>query len=148
MYHTFLNELALLRGTIAPEAGRAAIAMLQQAPSIALVRIFIPLVHALRGGHDLAGATFEKFRHMPGTIEVGPRWAALVNHIGFVALLLDDTDTAGRVYQEVSGLPPGYMADGSGVVFCGGATERVGGDLALATGPVDEAIGTTPLRSR
>jgi DNA-binding CsgD family transcriptional regulator len=141
MYHAFLNELALLRGTIAPEAGRAAIAMLQQAPSIALVRIFIPLVHALRGDHDLARATFEEFRHMPGTIEVGPRWAALVHHIGFVALLLDDTDTAARVYQEVSGLPPGYMADGSGVVFCGGATGRVGGDLALATGRVDEAIG-------
>ena len=141
MYYAFLNELALLRGTIAPEAGRAAIAMLQQAPSIALVRIFIPLVHALRGDHDLARATFEEFRHMPGTIEVGPRWAALVLHIGFVALLLDDTDTAERVYQEVSGLAPGYMADGSGVVFCGGATERVGGDLALATGRVDEAIG-------
>ena len=43
---------------------------------------------------------------MPGTIEVGPRWAALVNHIGFVALLLDDTDTAERVYQELSGLAP------------------------------------------
>ena len=140
MYYAFLNELALLRGTIAPEAGRAAIAMLQQAPGIALVRIFIPLVHALRGDHDLARATFEEFRHMPGTIEVGPRWAALVNYIGFVALLLDDTDTAERVYQELSGLAPGYMADGSGIVFCGGATERVGGDLALATGRVDEAI--------
>ena len=140
MYYTFLNELALLRGTIAPEAGRAAIAVLRQAPSIALVRVFIPLVHALRGDHDLARATFEEFRHMPGTIEVGPRWAALVNHIGFVALLLDDTDTAERVYQELSGLAPGFMADGSGIVFCGGATERVGGDLALATGRVDEAI--------
>ena len=106
MYHAFLDELALLRGTIAPEAGLEAIAILQQAPSIALVRVFIPLVHALRGDHDLARATFEEFRHMPGTIEVGPRWAALVNHIGFVALLLDDTDTAERVYQEVSGLAP------------------------------------------
>ena len=106
-----------------------------------LVRIFIPLVHALRGDHDLARATFEEFRHMPGPSRSdrgGPRWFTT---IGFVALLLDDTDTAERVYQEVSGLPPGYMADGSGVVFCGGATERVGGDLALATGRVDEAIG-------
>jgi len=141
MYYTFLNELALLRGTIAPEAGLAAIAILQQAPSIALVRVFIPLVHALRGDHDLARATFAEFRHMPGTIEVGPRWAALVNHIGFVALLLDDTDTAERVYQEMSGLAPGYMAEGSGIVFCAGATERAVGDLALATGRVDEAIG-------
>src|SRR5690348_16507194 len=69
------------------------------------------------------------------------RGAALVMHIGFVALLLDDTDTAERVYQELSGLAPGYMAEGSGIVFCGGATERVAGDLALAAGRIDEAIG-------
>ena len=78
---------------------------------------------------------------MAGTIEAGPRWAATVTHIGFVALLLDDTGTAERVYQELSGIPPWYMADGSGIVFCGGSMERVTGDLALATGRVDEAIG-------
>jgi DNA-binding NarL/FixJ family response regulator len=32
------------------------------------------------------------------------------------------------------------MADGSGVVFSGGSEQRVIGDLALATGRVDEAI--------
>ena len=77
---------------------------------------------------------------MPGTIEVGPRWAPLVTHIGIVALLLDDTETADRVYRELCGLAPGYMGDGSGTVFSGGSGQRVIGDLALATGRTDEAI--------
>ena len=140
MYYAFLNQLAQLRGTIDPETGQAALTMLHQAPSIPLVRIFIPLIHALLGDYDLARATFEEFRHMPGTVEVGPRWAALLTQIGTVALLLGDTDTAGRVYQELAGLAPGYMADGSGAAFCGGSLQRVAGDLALATGRVDEAI--------
>jgi DNA-binding CsgD family transcriptional regulator len=60
--------------------------------------------------------------------------------IGISAVWLDDTETADRVYRELSGLPPTYMADGSGVVFCGGSLERVIGDLALATGRLDQAI--------
>jgi hypothetical protein len=41
---------------------------------------------------------------MPGTVEVGSRWAVLLTQIGAVAPVLDDTDTADRVYQEKSGL--------------------------------------------
>jgi DNA-binding CsgD family transcriptional regulator len=140
MYHAFLNQLALLRGTLDRQTGEAALAVLRERASIPLVRAFIPLIHALLGDHDLARATFEEFRHLPGTVEVGLRWAALLNLIGTVALLLDDTETAERVYQEVSGLPPGYAGDGSGLVFSLGATPRWIGDLALATGRVDEAI--------
>ena len=77
---------------------------------------------------------------MPGTVEVGPRWAALIIQIGFVALMLDDTETADRVYQELSGLAPTYAGDGSGLVFPGGSVQRVIGDLSLATGRVEEAI--------
>ena len=44
------------------------------------------------------------------------------------------------MYQELSGLPATYMADGSGVVFSGGSTQRLTGDFALATGRLDEAI--------
>jgi DNA-binding CsgD family transcriptional regulator len=140
MYYAFLNQLAQLRGTIDPETGQAALTMLQQVPGIPLVRVFNPQIHALLGDHDLARAMFEEFRHMPGTVEIGPRWAALLTQIGAVALLLDDTDTADRVYQELSELAPSYMADGSGAVFCGGSGQRIAGDLALATGRVDEAI--------
>src|SRR5262249_47396220 len=116
MYHSFNILLAHLRGTMDRETGEAALAVLRQAPGIPLGRVFVPLVHALAGDMDLARATFEEFRHMPGAIEVGPRWAALVAYIGYVALLLDDTETADRVYQELSRLAPGYHADGSGTV--------------------------------
>ena len=140
MYYSFLGQLGLLRGVLDQETGQAILAMIRQAPPIALARVSIPQVHALLGDYDLARATFEEFRHLPGTVEVGPRWAALVTQIGTVALLLDDTDTADRVYHELSGLAPAYIGDGSGTVFSGGSLQRVIGDLALATGRTDEAI--------
>jgi DNA-binding CsgD family transcriptional regulator len=77
---------------------------------------------------------------MPGTVEVGPRWAVLLVMIGTAAVMLDDTETADRVYTELSGLAPTYAADGSGVVFSIGSAQWPIGDLALATGRVDEAI--------
>ncbi|HEY2522921.1 MAG TPA: AAA family ATPase [Streptosporangiaceae bacterium] len=140
LYYAFLNQLALLRGTVDHEAGQGGLAMMRLAPNIPLVRVFVPLLHALMGDHDLARATFEEFRHMPETVEVGPRWAALVGQIGVVAVLLDDTGTADRVYRVLSGLAPCYMGDGSGAVFCAGSMERNVGDLALATGRTDEAV--------
>jgi tetratricopeptide (TPR) repeat protein len=140
IYYAFLHQFALLRGTIDRQTGQSALAMLQQGHGIPLVRVFIPQIYALLGDYDLARAAFEEFRQMPGTIEVGPRWAALLAHIGITALMLDDTDTAGRVYQELSGLTPGYTDDGTGLVFPGGSEQRIAGDLALATGRIDEAI--------
>jgi hypothetical protein len=68
---------------------------------------------------------------MPGTLEVGPRWAALLSQIGVAAVWLDDTETADRMYQELSGLPPIYMGDGSSLVFSGSSAQQVTGDLAL-----------------
>jgi hypothetical protein len=114
--------------------------MLRQVPDLPLVRVFIPMTYVLLGERDLARATFEEFRYMPGTVEVGPRWAALLGQIGVVAVSLDDVGTADRVYRELSGLGPMYMGDGSGAVFSGGSLQRLIGDLALATGRVDEAI--------
>jgi DNA-binding CsgD family transcriptional regulator len=140
MYYAFRNQLALLRGTIDREEGETALAMMRQVPGIPLVRIFIPLTYALLGDRDLARATFEEFRHMPGTLEVGPRWAVLLVMIGTAAVMLDDTETADRVYTELSGLAPTYAADGSGVVFSIGSVQWPIGDLALATGRADEAI--------
>jgi DNA-binding CsgD family transcriptional regulator len=141
MYYAFLSQLALLRGTIDRELAETTLGMLRQLPGIPLVRVFVPLTYALAGESDLARATFEEFRHMPGSIEVGPRWAPLLTLIGTGALLLDDTDTAERVYQELAGLAMTCMADGSGAVFSGGSAQRVAGDLALATGRAAEAIG-------
>ena len=140
MYYAFLGQIALLRGTIDRELAEATIRMLRQVPEIPLVRVFLPMAHALLGERDLARATFEEFRYMPGTVEVGPRWAALLVQIGTIAAWLDDAETAERVYQEFAGLAPGYMGDGSGAVFCGGSTQRPIGDFALAAGRVEEAV--------
>jgi DNA-binding CsgD family transcriptional regulator/tetratricopeptide (TPR) repeat protein len=140
MYYAFTTQLMLLRGTIDRADGQATLAILRQMPNLPLVRVFVPLLHTLLGDRDLARATFEEFRYMPETVEVGPRWAALLIFIGIGAVLLDDPDTADRVYQQVSGLAPTYMGDGSGVVFCAGSLQRNIGDLALATGRVAEAI--------
>ena len=140
MYFAFLGQLALLRGTMDRPTGEATTAMLRQVPDVLLARIFIPQTHLLLGEPDLARATFEEFRHLPGTVEVGPRWAPLLGQIGVVAIALDDVETADRVYLELAGLEPSFFGDGSGAVFCAGSAERLIGDLALATGRVDEAI--------
>jgi DNA-binding CsgD family transcriptional regulator len=140
MYYAFLGQLALLRGTMDRDLGEAILSMARQVRDVLLVRANVPLVHLLLGERDAARATFEEFRYLPGTVEVGPRWVALMNWIGIAAVWLDDTETAERVYQELRGLPPTYMGDGSGLVFSGGSVQRVIGDLALATGRVDEAI--------
>jgi DNA-binding CsgD family transcriptional regulator/tetratricopeptide (TPR) repeat protein len=140
MYYAFLGQLAVMRGTIDRELADATLTMLRQVPDIALVRIFIPQTYALLGERDLARATFEEFRYMPGTVEVGPRWAALMAQIGTVAAWLGDAETAERVYQEFAGLAPGYMGDGSGAVFCAGSLQRLIGDFALAAGRVEEAV--------
>jgi DNA-binding CsgD family transcriptional regulator/tetratricopeptide (TPR) repeat protein len=140
MYYAFLGQLAVMRGTIDRELADATLAMLRQVPDIALVRIFIPQTYALLGERDLARATFEEFRYMPGTVEIGPRWAALMAQIGTVAAWLGDAETAERVYQEFAGLAPGYMGDGSGAVFCAGSLQRLIGDFALAAGRMEEAV--------
>src|SRR5690242_19266691 len=140
MYYAFLGQIALLRGTIDRELAEATIRMLRQVPEIPLVRIFLPMAYALLGERDLARATFEEFRYMPGTVEVGPRWAALLVQIGTIAAWLGDAETAERVYQEFAGLAPGYMGDGSGAVFCGGSMQRLIGDFALAAGRAEEAV--------
>jgi DNA-binding CsgD family transcriptional regulator/tetratricopeptide (TPR) repeat protein len=140
MYFAFLDQIAVLRGTMDRSTADATLETLRQAPEMPLVRIFVPQTYALLGELDLARATFEEFRHLPGTLEVGLRWAPLLTQIGIVAIALDDTETADRVYREMSGLEPSYGCDGSGAVFCAGSTQRTIGDLAMATGRVGEAI--------
>ena len=149
MYYAFLNQLALLRGTIDRSTGQTTLTMLSLAPSIPLVRVFVPLMHALLGENDQARAKFEEFRHMPGSAEVGPRWAALIGMIGVVAVLLDDTDTADRVYEKLSGLAPAYMGDGTGIVFSGGF-EPSGWSATLLWPPAGSTrrSAATPMPSR
>jgi DNA-binding CsgD family transcriptional regulator len=141
MYFAFLYQIWMLRGRIDVEQGRAAIAVLGSVPEVALAQVFVPITHVLMGDIPSAKATFEVFRHMPEHLAIGPRWAPLVHHIGLVANMLGDAETADLVYRCFADLEPDYMTDGSGAVFCAGASPRMLGELALTTGRVAEAIG-------
>nr|QEO74058.1 LuxR family transcriptional regulator [uncultured bacterium] len=136
----FLYQLALVRGEIDPEFARMGLEALGTV-EITLAQIFIPITYALLGDTESAKSTFERFRHMPDEVPIGPRWAALVSTIGRLAIMLGDAETADRVYRCFDGLEPDYMTDGSGALFCDGASPRMFGELALATGRVPEAIG-------
>jgi DNA-binding CsgD family transcriptional regulator/tetratricopeptide (TPR) repeat protein len=140
MYFAFLYQIWLLRGRIDVQQGKAAIVVLGAVPEVALAQIFVPVTHALMGDMSSAKATFEVFRHMPGQLTIGPRWAPLLFHIGLVANMLGDTETADVVYRSFADLEPDFMTDGSGAVFCAGASPRMFGELALTTGRVPEAV--------
>ncbi|MBP2325152.1 DNA-binding CsgD family transcriptional regulator/tetratricopeptide (TPR) repeat protein [Kibdelosporangium banguiense] len=140
MYFAFLHQICMLRGTMEPDDGRTAIEVLGSVPEIALAQIFVPVTHVLMGDLASARATFEVFRRMPEHLAVGPRWAPLVFHIGVVAVMLDDVETADLVYRCFVDLEPDYLTDGSGAVFCAGASPRMLGELALTTGRVPEAV--------
>ena len=140
MHQVFLQQLAMLRGTIDPALAEQSLERLRHSPDIPLVRIFVPIIHALLGDHDQARATFEEFRTMPPLLEIGPFWEPILHHIGVVAVLLDDVPTAELVYDRLSALEPTYMNDGSGAVFCIGALPRPLGDLALACGRSADAV--------
>jgi DNA-binding CsgD family transcriptional regulator/tetratricopeptide (TPR) repeat protein len=140
MHFAFMHQICMLRGTIDPDFGRMAIATLGSVTEIALAQIFVPITYVLMGDHASAKATFEVFRHMPGQLTVGPRWAALVHHIGVVANMLGDAETADQVYRCFADLEPDFMTDGSGALFCAGASPRMFGELALTTGRIPEAI--------
>ena len=140
MHQAFLHQLAIVRGAIDPAFAAQSLERLHRGPDIALVRVFVPVIHALTGDHDQARATFEEFRTMPAELEVGPFWAPILQQIGFVARLLDDVPTAELVYLRLSTLDPTYMTDGSGAVFCAGALPRPLGDLALVCGRTADAI--------
>ncbi|MFI6096364.1 ATP-binding protein [Lentzea sp. NPDC051213] len=134
MYYAFEHWLAQLAGTIDASAAAEAFEVLDHIHDMPLARVYVPFLHALRGDLDQARATFEEFRAMPATVEIGPMWAPLVSQIGVVACLLDDTETAGLVYSRLSTLEPDFFADGSGAVFCSAATPHLLGDLSMTCG--------------
>jgi DNA-binding CsgD family transcriptional regulator len=134
MYYAFLHWLAHLQGTIDAESAAEALDVLDQVGDMPLARVYVPFLHALLGDTDRARATFEEFRTMPATLEVGPMWAPLVSQIGVVACLLDDAETAALVYDCLSTLEPDYSADGSGTVYCSAASPHLLGDLAMTCG--------------
>ncbi|WP_053734833.1 LuxR family transcriptional regulator [Nocardia sp. NRRL S-836] len=141
MYYAFLHGMAYLAGTIDAEVARESFAVLEKVQDVPLAQVYVPFLHALLGDLDRARATFEGFRTLPATLEIGPTWAPLVSKIGGVACLLGDTETADLVYRTLSPLEPDYSADGSGAVFCYAASPHLLGDLAMTSGHTTTAIG-------
>ncbi|WP_068280462.1 helix-turn-helix transcriptional regulator [Aldersonia kunmingensis] len=138
MHQAFRTQLMILRGEVDDSAEQ--LAAIAAAHTIALVRIFVPITHVLAGDFDSARATFAEFRTMADTTPVGPRWGALVFHIGVAAVLLGDAETADRVYRRMRDTAQYYSGDGTGPFFCAGAMARPIGEFALAAGHVAEAI--------
>lgn len=134
MYYAFQNGMAQLEGGIDEAVAREALGVIERVGDIPLARVYVPFLHALLDETDQARATFEEFRAMPGTLEVGPTWAPLVAQIGVIACMLGDAEAAAGVYEVLSTLEPGFAADGSGAVFSTAATPQLLGDLALAIG--------------
>ncbi len=141
MYFAFLHWLAQLGGTIDRASADEAFEVLSHIADMPLASVYVPFLHALLGDLDQARATFEEFRAMPATAEVGPMWAPLVSQIGVIAALLGDAETAELVYRTLSTLEPDYSADGSGAVFCSAASPQLLGDLAMTCGRTAVAIG-------
>ncbi|MFD5830313.1 ATP-binding protein [Lentzea sp. NPDC060358] len=141
MYYAFENWLAHLRGTIDRELAREAFAVLEEVADIPLARVYVPFLHALLGETDEARSTFEEFRRLPETLEIGPTWAPLVSQIGMIACLLGDIATADLVHRTLSVVEPDFSADGSGAVFCSAASPQLLGDLAMTCGRTGAALG-------
>jgi DNA-binding CsgD family transcriptional regulator len=138
MYFAFRAQLNIVRGNVVDLEGD--IATIGAARHIALARVFLPITYALGGDMDSARATFEEFRAMPETVPIGPRWAALLIHIGLAATLVQDAETADLVYRKLRGLEQWYSGEGTGPFYFGGAMARMIGDVALAAGHIPEAI--------
>jgi DNA-binding NarL/FixJ family response regulator len=104
-----------------------------------LVRISIPIVHALTGHLDEARAAFEEFRHVPRSFTLGVRWYGTIMQIGVAAILLRDAEVAADLYELTAPIAHYYSGDGSGAVYSHGANARQAGELALIAGRPAEA---------
>jgi DNA-binding CsgD family transcriptional regulator len=139
MDSAFRFELATLRGStddVPPDWEE----LIKQAPPMPLVRISIPMAHAVEGDLDTARAEFEEFRHLPATFPVGVRWAGTVSQIGKVAVLLGDAEVCAAIYELFVPFARQYAGDGSGGIFSEGAMARMVGDFAQVAGRHDDAL--------
>ncbi|TDP43285.1 ATP-binding protein [Nocardia ignorata] len=140
LHHAFRGMHAVIVGHVERTAMNEAVAALAFAPRIPIAQLFSPLMHALAGDLDEARALFEPFRSLPDTLEIGPRWSGTVYSVGLVAELLDDADTADRVYRVLAGREHNYAADGTGALICVGSLARVRADNARVAGHLNAAI--------
>ncbi len=140
LHHAFRGMYAVIVGHIDRDELTAALASLAFAPKITIAQLFAPMMHALAGDLDEARALFEPFRLLPDTLEIGPRWSGTVYSVGIVAELLDDAESADRVYRAFDGREHHYAADGTGALICVGSIARIRADNARVAGHLDAAV--------
>ena len=100
----FLLNLAILRAD--PDIlGPGWEDVVRSAPPMPLVRITIPIVHALTGHLEEARAAFEGFRHLPRSFPLGVRWFGTLMQTGTAAILLRDAEVAADLYELTAGRP-------------------------------------------
>lgn len=139
MDYAFRLELAFLRGSteeIPPEWED----VIRFAPPMPLVRVAIPLTHAILGDVARARAEFEEFRHLLPTFPVGVRWAGTVGQIAKAAVVLDDAEVCAQAYELFLPFADQYAGDGSGGIFSEGAVARLVGDFARVAGRPADAL--------
>ncbi|MGW5435786.1 ATP-binding protein [Nocardia asteroides] len=140
LHHAFRGMYAVIVGQVDRDELNAAVEALSFAPKIPIAQLFAPMMHALAGDIEEATALFAPFRTLPDTLERGPRWAGTVYSVGIVAELLDDADTADRVFQALAGQEQHYSADGTGALICVSSLARVRADNARVAGHLDAAV--------
>ncbi|MFJ2666058.1 AAA family ATPase [Nocardia fluminea] len=140
LHHAFRGMYAVIVGHIDRDGLTAALASLAFAPRITIAQLFAPLLHAMAGDLEEARVLFAPFRLLPDTLEIGPRWAGTVYSVGLVAELLDDAETADRVFRAFGGREHHYAADGTGALICLGSIARIRADNARVAGRLDAAV--------
>jgi DNA-binding CsgD family transcriptional regulator len=114
--------------------------LVRSAAPMPLVRITVPIMHALTGHLEEARAAFEEFRHLARSYPLGVRWFGTLMQIGTAAILVRDAEVAADLYELTAPIAHYYSGDGSGAVYSHGANALQVGELALTAGrPADAA---------
>lgn len=137
--YAFSSVLSFVRGD-AGEMPADWEAALRQAPKMPLVRIALPMQHAVQGDLDRARAEFEPFRHLPRAYPLGVRWSGTLTMVGLLAVLLDDAEVAAAMHDAFADLGRYCSGDGSGSVYNFGATAGMLGDFARVAGRPRDAL--------
>lgn len=138
--HALTAVLAVVRGDpsgVGPEI----LEMFRHGPPLPLLRALLAVLLLVLSEKAEAAAILDALRFLIDDLPVGPRCAGTLAIIGVAATLLDDKDVAERVYQKLLPSARYYDGDGSGTIFPAGSNARAGGELALAAGRVDAAVG-------
>jgi DNA-binding CsgD family transcriptional regulator len=138
------HALAILLAAIRGDPGRLepeTLETIRNAPPLPLIRALLAVLLLLVDERVEAAGILDELRFLIDELPAGPRWAGTLAIIGLAATLLDDVDSAERVYRQLLPSAGDYDGDGSGTIFTTGSNARAVGEFALTAGRVDEAVG-------